>query len=62
MRSIFYKQPLQYQIEIVGEYWTQGEKIKGKLTVRNMISETVFVKDSHVIIAYGLKKNIKAGN
>ena len=27
-----------------------------------MISETVFVKDSQVIIAYGLKKNFKAGN
>ena len=62
MRSIFYKHPLQYQIEIDGENWTQGEKIKGKLTVRNMISETVFVKDLQVIIAYGLKKNIKAGN
>ena len=62
MRSIFYKQPLQYQIEIDGENWTQGEKIKGKLTVLNMISETVFVKDSQVIIAYGLKKDIKAGN
>ena len=62
MRSVFYKQPLQYQIEIDGENWTQGEKIKGELTVRNMISETVFVKDSQVIIAYGLKKDIKAGN
>ena len=56
MRSIFYKQPLQYQIEIDGENWTQGEKIKGKLTVRNMISETVFVKDSQVIIVHGIKK------
>ena len=62
MRSIFYNHPLQYQIEIDGENWTQGEKIKGKLTVRNMISETVFVKDLQVIIAYGLKKDIKAGN
>ena len=34
MRSIFFKQPLQYQIEIDGENWTQGEKIKGKLTVQ----------------------------
>ena len=62
MRSIFYNHPLQYQIEIDGENWNQGEKIKGELTVRNMISETVFVKDSQVIIAYGLKKNIKSGN
>jgi len=62
MRSTFFQQPLQYQIEIDGENWDQGEKIKGKLIVRNMISETVFVNASQVILAYGLKKNIKEGN
>ena len=62
MRSIFFQQPLQYQIEVDGENWNQGEKIKGKLTVRNMSSEKVIVNVSQVILAYGLKKNIKEGN
>ena len=62
MRSIFFQQPLQYQIEVDGEIWNQGEKIKGKLTVRNMSSEKVIVNVSQVILAYGLKKNIKEGN
>ncbi len=62
MRSTFFQKPLQYQIAIDGESWDQGEKIKGKLIVRNMSSETVFVNVSQVILAYGLKKNIKEGN
>jgi hypothetical protein len=62
MRSTFFKQPLQYQIEIDGENWEQGEEIKGKIIIRNMSSETVVVNASQVILAYGLKKSIKEGN
>ena len=62
MRSIFFQQPLQHQIEIDGENWDQGEEIKGKLIIRNMSSETVVVNASQVILAYGLKKSIKEGN
>ena len=62
MRSTFFQQPLQHQIEIDGEHWDQGEEIKGKLTIRNMSSETVVVNTSQVILAYGLKKSIKEGN
>ena len=62
MRSTFFQQPLQYQIEIDGENWDQGEEIKGELIVRNMSSETVVVNASQVILAYGLKKSIKEGN
>ena len=62
MRSIIFQHPLQYQIEIDGENWNQGEEIKGKLTIRNMSSETVVVNTSQVILAYGLKKSIKEGN
>ena len=62
MRSTFFQQPLQHQIEIDGENWNQGEEIKGELTIRNMSSETVVVNTSQVILAYGLKKSIKEGN
>ena len=62
MRSTFFQQPLQHQIEINGENWNQGEEIKGELTIRNMSSETVVVNTSQVILAYGLKKSIKEGN
>ena len=62
MRSIFFQQPLQHQLEIDGENWNQGEEIKGKLSIRNMSSETVVVNTSQVILAYGLKKSFKEGN
>ena len=62
MRSTFFQQPLQYQIEIDGENWNQGEEIKGKLTIRNISSEIVVVNTSQLILAYGLKKSIKEGN
>ena len=62
MRSTFFQQPLQHQIEIDGENWDQGGKIKGKLIISNISSETIVVNDSQVILAYGLKKSIKEGN
>ena len=61
MRSTFFHQPLQYQIEIDGENWEQGEKISGRLIVRNMSGETIFINASQVILAYGLKKSFKEG-
>ena len=62
MRSTFFQQPLQHQIEIDGENWDQGGKIKGKLIISNVSSETIVVNASQVILAYGLKKSIKEGN
>ena len=62
MRSTFFQQPLQHQNEIDGENWDQGGKIKGKLIISNISSETIVVNASQVILAYGLKKSIKEGN
>jgi len=59
MRSVFFQQPLEYQIEVEGESWEQGEEVKGILRVRNMSSEVVFVKTPQIILAHGLKKEIK---
>lgn len=61
MRSTFFQQPLEHQIDVDGENWNQGEEIKGKHRIRNMSSETVLVKTSKIILAYGLKKSIKEG-
>ena len=62
MRSTFFQQPLQHQIEIDGENWDQGEEIKGKLIIRNFSNETVAINVSQLILAYGLKKSIKEVN
>ena len=51
MRSTFFQYSLQYQMEIDGENWDQGEEIKGKLIIRNVSSQSVEVKASKVILA-----------
>ncbi|MBC8258436.1 MAG: hypothetical protein H8E38_05430 [SAR324 cluster bacterium] len=61
MRSSFFQQPLEHQIEVEGETWNQGEALKGRLRVRNMSSTVVDVKTTQLILAHGLKKDLKKG-
>jgi len=61
MRSVYIQQPLEYQIEVEGESWNQGEVVKGQIRIRNMSSKTVAVKTSQIILAHGLKKAFKEG-
>ncbi|MEC8971942.1 MAG: hypothetical protein VYA75_02590 [SAR324 cluster bacterium] len=61
MRSVYFQQPLEHQIEVEGESWNQGEVVKGQLRIRNMSSKTVAVKTSQIILAHGLKKAFKEG-
>ena len=61
MRSVYFQQPLEHQIEVDGESWNQGEVVKGQLRIRNMSSKTVAVKTSQIILAHGLKKAFKEG-
>jgi len=61
MRSVYIQQPLEYQIDVEGESWNQGEVVKGQIRIRNMSSKTVAVKTSQIILAHGLKKAFKEG-
>ena len=61
MRSVYIQQPLEYQIDVEGESWNQGEVVKGQIRIRNMSSKTVAVKTSQIILAHGLKKVFKEG-
>ena len=59
MKSTFFQQPLEYQLEIEGENWDQGGIINGKFRVRNMKDAEVTVKTVQLVLAHGLKKEIK---
>jgi len=59
MRSTFFQQPLEHQLEVEGENWDQGGVIKGKLRVKNMSSAAVNVKAVQLVLAHGLLKAIK---
>jgi len=61
MRSVYIQQPLEYQIDVEGESWNQGEVVKGQIRIRNMSSKTVAVKTFQIILAHGLKKAFKEG-
>jgi len=61
MRSVYFQQPLEHQIEVEGESWNQGEVVKGQIRIRNMSSKSVAVKTSQIILAHGLKKAFKEG-
>ncbi len=61
MRSVYFQQPLEHQIDVEGESWNQGEVVKGQIRIRNMSSKTVAVKTSQIILAHGLKKAFKEG-
>ena len=61
MRSVYIQQPLEYQIDVEGESWNQGEVVKGQIRIKNMSSKTVAVKTSQIILAHGLKKAFKEG-
>jgi len=61
MRSVYFQLPLEYQVEVGGESWNQGEVVKGQIRIRNMSSKTVAVKTSQIILAHGLKKAFKEG-
>ena len=59
MRSIFFEKGIEYQIEINGENWNQGDYITGKLSTKNLNDSTITLNSINIVLAYGLKKTIK---
>jgi len=62
MRSVFFQNPLEYQIQTDREEWNQGDSIQGRLRVRNMSGNSVPSIQSSLVLAYGVRKEIKSGD
>ena len=62
MRSVFFQNPLEYQIQTDREEWNQGDSIQGRLRVRNMSGNSVTLIQSSLVLAYGVRKEIKSGD
>ena len=62
MRSVFFQNPLEYQIQTDREEWNQGDSIQGRLRVRNMSGNSVTSIESSLVLAYGVRKEIKSGD
>ncbi len=57
MKGLFFQKPLEFQLRVEGETWTQGSPVKGVLEVKNHGQEPASLAEARVALAYGgLKK------
>ena len=62
MRSVFFQNPLEYQIQTNDEEWNQGDSIKGRLRVRNMSKSPVSSINCKVTLAFEIRKEMKTAD
>ena len=60
MKGSFFGQSLEWKIETLAESWSQGEAVKGILTVTNHGSSEVSLNDMGVALAYADVKKVHA--
>jgi hypothetical protein len=60
VKGAFFQKPLEWQLEVTGESWAQGEKITGVLTVKNTSSEAVGLSGAGLHIGVADIKKIHA--
>ena len=59
MKGVKFIQPLEFNLEIKGENWRQGETIKGVLTLANHGNDTCLVENLKVLLVHGEFKKVK---
>ena len=62
MKGTFFKQPLEFSVEISGESFRQGESLKGVLLVRNHSDEEIDLEQFGVSLAQTDARKLKAKN
>lgn len=60
MKSTTFLKPLEYNLEVIGEKWHQGDKLKGTLRVKNHSAETLTLPFIKLTLASGNYKKLKA--
>ena len=59
MKGLFFQKPLEFHIQVEGESWSQGQTIKGKLTIKNHAPESQIAGPLGVHLAVGDLKKVK---
>ncbi len=59
MRGVVFLKPLEYSVEVVGEKWRQGDKLKGCLKIKNHSQEKIELTCLKISLAIGFFKKIK---
>ena len=62
MKGTFFQQPLEFSLDIEGEAWQQGQKLKGNLLVRNHGNEEVDLSTIGVTLALTDARKFKVKN
>lgn len=60
MKGAFFQKPLEWQIDVVGESWAQGDLLKGELRVRNLGDAPVDLASAGVRLSYADIKKVHA--
>lgn len=62
MKSSFFQKPLEFSLETCGESWSQGDLLKGSLTIKNHGNEEVDLSLVGVTLALTDARKFKAKN
>ena len=60
MKGTTFLKPLEFILEAIGEKWSQGDKIKGSLKIRNHSGDNITLPLVKIMLAEGNYKKIKA--
>lgn len=60
MKGTLFQKPLEFNLEVPGETWSQGDALKGQLSVKNHGQEKVSLDTYGVALALGNMKKVKA--
>mgnify|MGYP001073519007 CR=1 FL=1 len=62
MKGAFFQKPLEWQIDVVGEAWAQGDVIKGELRVKNLGDSPIDLARAGVRLSYADIKKVHSRN
>ncbi len=60
MKGTFFNKPLEWNLETIGEFWHQGDVLKGFLKLKNHGPETVTLANCGVSLAHGEIKKVQS--
>lgn len=62
MKGTLFQKPVEFNLEVLGEAWTQGSQLNGSLKITNHGHENVSLENLGVALALGHIKKVKTKN
>lgn len=59
MKSTYFRKPLEFSIEVVGEKWSQGDKVTGTVSIKNHSDESIDLSDFGIFLCNGDLKKVQ---